>query len=110
MTDQTRDIVERHIDDLAKAYIAGATDVHVYWRAGGSNTEPDFAEAARDYARDAIEPGHIEALTKRVAELEEALKRIAEGNLGSMPWQADYAKIREVASAALSNAARGEEG
>lgn len=37
-------------DELAKAYRAGATDVHIYWRAGGSDTEPDFAEAAGDYA------------------------------------------------------------
>ena len=40
---------------LAKAYLAGATDVHIYWRAGGSDTEPDFAEASRDYALEHID-------------------------------------------------------
>ncbi len=34
----------------------------------------------------------------------EALKRIAEGNLGPAAWQADYEKIREVARAALAKA------
>lgn len=35
-------------------------------------------------------------------DLVEALRRIAEGNLGDAPWQANYAKIREVAKEALS--------
>jgi hypothetical protein len=97
MTDQARDIVERVALAMAKEIGWGTF----------SHFNPDDM---RRVAKAAIEaaPG-IEALTKRVAELEEALKRIAEGNLGSMPWQADYAKIREVASAALSNTAKGED-
>jgi hypothetical protein len=34
--------------------------------------------------------------------LEKALRRIAEGNLGDAPWQANYDKIRAVAREALS--------
>jgi hypothetical protein len=98
MTDQTRDIVERlyYLRRRALSYASDKPAVNMLLA--------DLAEGATNAAV------HIEALTKRVAELEEALERIAEGNLGSMPWQADYAKIREVASTALSNAARGEEG
>lgn len=33
--------------------------------------------------------------------MREALRNIAEGNLGPSPWQADYEKIRTVARAAL---------
>jgi hypothetical protein len=42
------------------------------------------------------------SLVTRLQQAEEALKRIAEGNLGDDPWQANYAKIRRVASEALS--------
>ena len=44
----------------------------------------------------------IAALLDRIESLEKALERIAEGNLGDAPWQADYAKVKEVARAALS--------
>ena len=39
-------------EEVRAAYIAGATDVHVYWRGltGTERPEPDFAEAAGDYA------------------------------------------------------------
>lgn len=33
-----------------------------------------------------------------------ALRAIAEGNLGDAPWQANYAKIREIANAAIVRA------
>lgn len=36
---------------------------------------------------------------------ETALRRIAEGNLGDAPWQANYERIREVARAALTEQA-----
>ena len=42
-----------------------------------------------------------EASEARVAELEKALTRIAEGNLGDHPWQANYERIRQVATEAL---------
>jgi len=38
----------------------------------------------------------------RAAILEEALRKIAEGNLGNEPWQANYERIQEVARAALN--------
>ncbi|MDZ5448923.1 Lar family restriction alleviation protein [Labrys sedimenti] len=37
----------------------------------------------------------------RIAELETALRNIAEGNLGDNRWQANYARIKQVARAAL---------
>lgn len=42
-----------------------------------------------------------DALRSRLEVGEKALRRIAEGNLGPNPWQADYDAIREVACAAL---------
>lgn len=37
-------------DALAAAYTTGATDVHNSWIAGTNGGEPDFGEAASDYA------------------------------------------------------------
>lgn len=37
-------------DALAAAYATGATDVHNSWVAGTNGGEPDFGEAASDYA------------------------------------------------------------
>lgn len=37
-------------DALASAYATGATDVHNSWIAGTNGGEPDFGEAASDYA------------------------------------------------------------
>lgn len=37
-------------DALAAAYATGATDVHNSWIAGTNGGEPDFGEAASDYA------------------------------------------------------------
>ena len=36
-----------------------------------------------------------------IERLRQALRNIAEGNLGDAPWQANYARIKEVAAAAL---------
>ncbi|AYJ87628.1 hypothetical protein D3Y57_19015 [Sphingomonas paeninsulae] len=36
--------------ERANAYIAGATDVHNHWAAGNVEPDPDFGEAASDYA------------------------------------------------------------
>jgi hypothetical protein len=105
MTDQTRDIVELELCPFCGS--APKFNTHYAW----CSARHMMVQLPLDqWNMRAIEAAGVEALTKRVAELEEALRRIAEGNLGSMPWQADYAKIREVASAALSNAASGEEG
>jgi predicted aldo/keto reductase-like oxidoreductase len=43
------------IDLLNAAYQAGATDVHEAWSEGTNGSEPDFGEAASDYARQAVE-------------------------------------------------------
>lgn len=43
------------IDLLQSAYQAGATDVHNSWIKGTNGGEPDFHEAASDYARQAVE-------------------------------------------------------
>jgi hypothetical protein len=43
-----------------------------------------------------------ESLTTENAGLATALRQISEGNLGDYPWQADYARIREVARDALA--------
>jgi hypothetical protein len=40
-----------------------------------------------------------------LAEMEKALRAIAEGNLGDEGWQANYERIREVARAALRECA-----
>jgi hypothetical protein len=37
-------------------------------------------------------------------ELLEALERIAEGNLGNEPWQANYDRIKEIARLAITKA------
>lgn len=37
-----------------------------------------------------------------LTDLREALQRIAEGNLGQAPWQANYETIRNIARTALS--------
>lgn len=56
----------------------------------------------------------LDALLERIrtaeadkARLSEALRNIAEGNLGDAPWQANYDKIREVARAVLSGSSSG---
>lgn len=46
-----------------------------------------------------------DSLAKQVAGLTEALRNIAEGNLGPAPWQANYEKIRSIARAALKERA-----
>lgn len=40
-----------------------------------------------------------------LARKDQALRNIAEGNLGDAPWQANYTKIREIARSALFDAA-----
>jgi len=48
--------------------------------------------------------------TTREAQLEQALRNIAEGNLGDAPWQANYDRIRAVATATLSTPATEPQG
>lgn len=48
------DVVERVQDMLVAAYKAGATAVHNSWVEGTNGSEPDFYEAASDYAHAAI--------------------------------------------------------
>jgi hypothetical protein len=47
------------------------------------------------------EAATITSLTAEVERLKAALRRIAEGNLGDTPWQANYESIRKVALAAI---------
>lgn len=46
----------------------------------------------------------LTAQAEEIERLRGELRRIAEGNLGDAPWQANYEKIRDVASAALKAA------
>lgn len=52
-------------------------------------------------------PGPHMAALLRIKELEDALRKIAEGNLGDRAWEANYDSIRQVAKAALSPVAEG---
>lgn len=68
--------------------------------------EPDYESwfediRATDQALGETE-ARAEAAESRVLSLEEALRKIAEGNLGDDPWQANYERIRKVAQDALS--------
>lgn len=62
----TEGLVELLRDELRAAYLAGATDVHIYWRGetGVDKREPDFTEAASDYSADRIE--YLEPLASQV--------------------------------------------
>ena len=55
------------------------------------------------YAEAATE---ITALRQRVEDAHKALRAIAEGNLGDLPWQANYEVIRIVARNALPETTR----
>lgn len=72
------------------AGLATGTKIVQWLRA---RTDPGFVVAA----------DQIEAQAQRIAGLEGSLRNIAEGNLGEMPWQANYDRIREVARAALKD-------
>jgi len=48
-------------------------------------------------------PTSTEDARERVKVLEEALRSIAEGNLGDASWQANYDRIREVAAEAFNH-------
>jgi hypothetical protein len=93
MTDQTRDIVER-----LRARIVYTFGGYV-WKEGALLSAEDEAEAA----------DHIEALTKRVAELEPKLTRPIIG-LENRSALEVFDIMCDRIRAALSNAARGEEG
>jgi hypothetical protein len=118
MTDQTRDIVER----VARAIYADAQAEAR--KLGAPEPLPTFEEDEEDsrllcirMAKAAIEAAGVEALTKRVAELEETMRKIEShnqrrkvpGNNGRM-IDVTASDIQVIARAALSNAARGEEG
>lgn len=74
----------------------------------------DYAslEAELKAAREALtqEQAALDREIDDAARLAVALRSIAEGNLGDDPWQANYARIREVARAALSQPPVGERG
>lgn len=58
-----------------------------------------LALSADGQAQEACEK--LTAAESRALSLEEALRKIAEGNLGDDPWQANYDRIRNVARNAL---------
>jgi outer membrane protein TolC len=92
---------------LRRAYIAGATDVHIYWRAGGSDTEPDFAEAAGDYATAALSAipvsGEVERLREALAALLDRYTRLVNsGDAGF--WDPEEEDEVKLARQALNSA------
>lgn len=82
------DIVERLLDH--------ATD----WN---GEQMPDIEPAKGDPTAGTLRAaaGEIIYLQAKVDTLREALRSIAEGNLGEEPWQADYEKLRLYARAAV---------
>jgi hypothetical protein len=58
-------------------------------------------ENERLRAAQAANAERFEEMAHHIVKLEKALRNIAEGNLGDMPWQAGYDRIREVARAAI---------
>ncbi len=61
----------------------------------------DFAKQLRDHAYRNTDATLMQDAADEIDRLRGELRRIAEGNLGDATWQADYAKIRAVAAAAL---------
>jgi hypothetical protein len=49
----------------------------------------------------------LEAKDRRIETLEAALRAIAEGNLGDLPWQANYDRLKDYARAALEPSDKG---
>ncbi len=54
---------EAMVDLLSAAYDTGATDVHNSWVEGTNDAEPDFGEAANDYARAVVAACRRAAMT-----------------------------------------------
>lgn len=67
------------------------TESRDYWKA-------EYLNASRDAAKFANE---LDAAEARAEKAVEALRAIAEGNLGDGPGQANYARIKQVALASL---------
>jgi FtsZ-binding cell division protein ZapB len=65
-------------DQLATAYATGATDVHNHWAAGNVEAEPDFTEAAEDYASSVALPEIIVLLEREEARQAQALEGYAD--------------------------------
>jgi hypothetical protein len=79
------------LEAQSRAYVALAAELAVY-----RDKAETFGKACAEKDAQSI------ALAERVGVLEAELRRIAEGNLGDMPWQAGYERIKEVARAALT--------
>ena len=60
-----------------------------------------WGDAAQDLPQSEIDEFVMDDRDRRELALIDALRRIAEGNLGDYPWQANYAQIKEIARAAL---------
>jgi hypothetical protein len=119
MTDQTRDIVERVARAICAERNARISDCLLGCTkdTGCLATGFDESDAEYRYAQAAIEAAGIEALTKRVADLEgdwfdKAIRdHEAEHGPSGSDWNISMVLERlHRARAALSNAARGEEG
>lgn len=107
---------EEVVEAIGRAYIAGATAVHEYWTDNPGEAprgDPEFGEAASDYAHDAAEPllarqdvrPEAEDLTEKVARiidpsswavmdsyLEQTKRKYAGQNVG---WPEDQFKHKE---------------
>lgn len=93
-TDRLADV----LDAIANAYEAGCQDVHDNYQ---PDRDPDFSEAARDYAKNVELPAtqslstDLDKAQQRIAELEAALRSIVrdwESNnvLDADDWQEGY--------------------
>lgn len=85
------------IVDLSQPHAAGATDDDIQFELNAALEFGDTDRAER-----------LERIKTALTSTQAALRRIAEGNLGDEPWQADYDKIRAVARAALSSQGRSD--
>ena len=73
---------------------------------GGCAAEP-CTSARKDQPEKAIAAWNTRTPDPRITHLEAEMRRIAEGNLGDAPWQANYDRIREIARASLSSSGEG---
>jgi len=101
------DVMEKALQQIASSHPE---------RVGYDQTDideiPDLSgEEAMKIARETLEDAaQLPAVNSyassqaEIARLKACLRRIAEGNLGDDPWQANYEKIRAVAATALSEA------
>lgn len=96
MTDHFFDGDDQHLDPVIKERALALA-----LKRGGQTTPVSSYDI--DYAREIVtgEVNEVAKLRERLTDAYNALRSIAEGNLGDMPWQANYDTIRTVARNAL---------